>query len=96
MVLHLTLSITLLMLGLPDEATLKAETPAQACKSTVTGTLEMIPLELSWYWPVLSGVMPVADRFTEVERERSIAVEPTTYESTLGNRIFAEPIRLPF
>jgi len=45
MVLHFTLSITLLMLGLPDEATLKAETPAQACKSTVTGRLEMIPLE---------------------------------------------------
>jgi enterochelin esterase-like enzyme len=45
MVLHFTLSITLLILGLPSEATLKAETPAQACKSTVTGTLEMIPLE---------------------------------------------------
>jgi enterochelin esterase-like enzyme len=45
MVRRFTLSITLLILGLPNEATLKAETSAQACKSTVTGTLEMIPLE---------------------------------------------------
>ena len=45
MLLRFTLSITLLIFGLPNEATLKAETPAQVCKSTVTGTLEMIPLE---------------------------------------------------
>ena len=49
MVLRFTLSITLLILGLPNEATLKAETPAQACKSTVTGMLEMIPLESKVY-----------------------------------------------
>jgi len=35
----------LLILGLANEPTLKAETPEQACKSTVTGTLEMVPLE---------------------------------------------------
>jgi enterochelin esterase-like enzyme len=45
MVLRFSLSITLLILGLANEATLKAEPPAQACKSTVTGTLEMIPLD---------------------------------------------------
>jgi len=45
MVLRLILFINLLILGTPSEATLKAEVPAQACKSTVTGTLEMIPLE---------------------------------------------------
>jgi enterochelin esterase-like enzyme len=45
MVLRLILFINLLILGVPSEATLKAEAPAQACKSTVTGTLEMIPLE---------------------------------------------------
>jgi hypothetical protein len=45
MVLRLILFINLLILGVPSEATLKAEAPARACKSTVTGTLEMIPLE---------------------------------------------------
>jgi enterochelin esterase-like enzyme len=45
MVLRLSLFIYLLILGVPSEATLKAEAPTQACKSTVTGTLEMIPLE---------------------------------------------------
>jgi pullulanase len=45
MVLRLTLFINLLILGIPCEATLKAEAPTQACKSTVTGTLELIPLE---------------------------------------------------
>jgi enterochelin esterase-like enzyme len=45
MVLRLTLFLTLLILGMPGEATLKAEAPTQACKSTVTGTLELIPLE---------------------------------------------------
>ncbi len=45
MILRLTLLINLLILGVPSEATLKAETPAKACKSTVTGTLEIIPLE---------------------------------------------------
>ena len=41
MILRLTLLINLLILGVPSEATLKAETPAKACKSTVTGTLEI-------------------------------------------------------
>src|SRR6202044_3726782 len=45
MVLRFSLSITLLILGLANEATLKAEPPAHACKSTGTGTLEMIPLD---------------------------------------------------
>jgi hypothetical protein len=45
MVLRFTLSIALLILGLPGDTALKAETPAQACKSTVTGTLEMGLLE---------------------------------------------------
>ena len=45
MALRFTLSISLLILGLPNGATLKAESPEQGCKSTVTGTLEMIPLE---------------------------------------------------
>ena len=35
----------LLILGLPGNTALRAETPAPACKSTGTGTLEMIPLE---------------------------------------------------
>jgi hypothetical protein len=43
--IQVRMSITLLILGLPNEVTLKAETPAQACKSTVTRTLQMIPLE---------------------------------------------------
>ena len=45
MALRFALSISLLILGLPNGATLKAESPEQECKSTVTGTLEMIPLE---------------------------------------------------
>ena len=45
MVLRFALSIALLILCLPNEATLKAEPQAQACQSTITGTLEMIPLE---------------------------------------------------
>jgi pullulanase len=45
MVLRLILFINLLILGLPGEAILKAEAPAKPCKSTVTGTLETIPLE---------------------------------------------------
>jgi enterochelin esterase-like enzyme len=49
MVLRLTLFINLLILGIPGEATLKAEAPTQACKSTVTGTLEMVPFESKVY-----------------------------------------------
>lgn len=49
MVLRLTLFINLLILGIPGEATLKAEAPTQACKSTVTGTLEMVPLQSKVY-----------------------------------------------
>ena len=49
MVLRVTLSLALLILGRPNEATLKAEAPAQACKSTVTGALELIPLESKVY-----------------------------------------------
>jgi enterochelin esterase-like enzyme len=45
MVLRLILFVNLLILRVPSEATMKAEAPEQACKSTVTGTLEMIPLE---------------------------------------------------
>jgi enterochelin esterase-like enzyme len=49
MVLRLTLFINLLILGIPGEATVKAEAPTQACKSTVTGTLEMVPFESKVY-----------------------------------------------
>jgi enterochelin esterase-like enzyme len=49
MVLRLTLFINLLILGILGEATLKAEAPTQACKSTVTGTLEMVPFESKVY-----------------------------------------------
>jgi hypothetical protein len=45
MVLLFILSITLPILRLANEAALRAGIPAQACKSTVTGTLEMVPLE---------------------------------------------------
>ena len=49
MILRLTLFMNLLILGIPGEATLKAEAPTQACKSTVTGTLEMVPFESKVY-----------------------------------------------
>jgi enterochelin esterase-like enzyme len=49
MVLRLTLFINLLILGIPGEATLKAEAPTQACKSTVTGALEIVPFESKVY-----------------------------------------------
>ena len=49
MVLRFILSISLLLIGLPDKAALKAETPTPACKSTVTGTLEMLPFESKVY-----------------------------------------------
>jgi enterochelin esterase-like enzyme len=49
MVLRLTLFINLLILGIPGVAMLKAEAPTQACKSTVTGTLEMVPFESKVY-----------------------------------------------
>lgn len=45
MILRLILFINFLILAAPSEAGLKAEVPEQACKSTVTGTLEMIPFE---------------------------------------------------
>lgn len=45
MVLRLILFIHLLTLGVPVGTRLQAEAPKQPCKSTVTGTLEMIPLE---------------------------------------------------
>jgi enterochelin esterase-like enzyme len=49
MLLQPTLSIALLIAGLLSAATLQAQTPAQPCKSTVTGTLEMISLESKVY-----------------------------------------------
>ena len=49
MVLRVALFVNLLMLGLPLEATLESQVSAQACKSTVTGTLEVIPLESKVY-----------------------------------------------
>ena len=45
MTLHLILILNLMIVGAASEAKLKAQAPAQACKSRVTGTLEMIPLE---------------------------------------------------
>ena len=39
MVLRVALFVNLLMLGLPPEAELESQVSAQACKSTVTGTL---------------------------------------------------------
>jgi enterochelin esterase-like enzyme len=45
MSLRLILVFNLVIVGVASEANLKAQAPAQACKSTVTGTLEMIPLE---------------------------------------------------
>jgi enterochelin esterase-like enzyme len=45
MVLRLILFIHLLTLGVLVGTKLQAEAPEQPCKSTVTGTLEMIPLE---------------------------------------------------
>jgi predicted alpha/beta superfamily hydrolase len=49
MILRLILILNLVIVGLASEAKLKAQAPAQACKSTVTGTLEMIPLESKVY-----------------------------------------------
>jgi enterochelin esterase-like enzyme len=49
MVLRLALFINLLILGVPMVATLKSQVQAQACKSTVTGALELIPLESKVY-----------------------------------------------
>ena len=45
MTLRLILILNLMIVGAASEAKLKAQVPAQACKSTVTGTLEIIPLE---------------------------------------------------
>jgi enterochelin esterase-like enzyme len=49
MVLRLALFITLLILGVPMEATLNSQAPAHGCKSTVTGALELIPIESKVY-----------------------------------------------
>jgi enterochelin esterase-like enzyme len=49
MILRFALFINLLILGGPSGAWLKAETPALACKSTVTGTLEIISLQSKIY-----------------------------------------------
>jgi enterochelin esterase-like enzyme len=49
MVLRLALFIYVLILGGPLEATLKSQVPARTCKSTVTGALELIPLESKVY-----------------------------------------------
>ncbi len=40
---------TALVLGLQSIVTLKAQTPGQTCKSTVTGTLDVIPLQSKVY-----------------------------------------------
>jgi enterochelin esterase-like enzyme len=45
MTLRLILILNLMIVGAASETELKAQAPAQACKSTVTGTLEIIPLE---------------------------------------------------
>jgi enterochelin esterase-like enzyme len=45
----LRLILLMFVVGLPGEAALHAEVPAEACKSTVTGALEIIPLESKVY-----------------------------------------------
>jgi enterochelin esterase-like enzyme len=49
MILRLIVLVSVLVLELMSERELKAEVPAQACKSTVTGTLEMVPFESKVY-----------------------------------------------
>ena len=49
MILRLIVLVSVLVLELTSERELKAEVPAQACKSTVTGTLEMVPFESKVY-----------------------------------------------
>ena len=48
MIICLTLLLTLFV-GVTSERVLVAEVPSEPCKSTVTGTLEMIPLESKVY-----------------------------------------------
>ncbi len=47
--LRFSLSIALLIFGLGNEAAPTAQSQAQECKNTVTGTLEMIPIESKVY-----------------------------------------------
>jgi enterochelin esterase-like enzyme len=49
MVLRLIVSVSLLVLEVTGERALMAEAPAESCKSTVTGTLEMVPFESKVY-----------------------------------------------
>jgi enterochelin esterase-like enzyme len=49
MILRLIVLVGVLVLELTSERELKAEVPAQTCKSTVTGTLEMVPFESKVY-----------------------------------------------
>ena len=44
MIISVTLFVALMSFGLTNEATLEAQAPAPACKSTITGTLVVIPL----------------------------------------------------
>ena len=48
-ILRLMVLVSVLVLELTSERGLKAEVQAQACKSTVIGTLEMVPLESKVY-----------------------------------------------
>lgn len=49
MILRLFVLVSLVVLGAPSELELTAEVLAQSCKSTVTGTLEMVPFESKVY-----------------------------------------------
>ncbi len=49
MVIRVIVLMTLLLLGRTSERALMAAVPAQPCKSTVTGTLEIIPFESKVY-----------------------------------------------
>lgn len=49
MTFRLILILNLVIVGAAGQAKLNAQTPAQPCKSTVTGTLEVIPLESKVY-----------------------------------------------
>jgi len=49
MIISVTLFVALMSFGLTNEATLEAQAPAPACKSTITGTLVVIPLASKVY-----------------------------------------------
>lgn len=56
MILRLIVLVSLLVLGAPSERELKAEVLPQACKSTVTGTLE---IQFGCFHEAVPGALPL-------------------------------------